>query len=121
MAEASRLDIVKAQLRASQQMLDETAAQLASTQRMLDVCERQLASSRYVVHSLIVHKYAVGVVSGQITMGEATDLYSEAMRNYDQIVDAAAQGASVQANIEATARGASAIETMVEEFRRDAG
>ena len=85
-------------------------------QDKIDLLERQLAAARYVAHSLIVHKYATYVASVRMTLEDAHGAYEEAMRNYDGIVDGAKRGASAEANDRATAKGADAINEMLEQF-----
>ncbi len=89
---------------------------VTSPLRSKEVLTRQLAAARYVAHALISHKYAEYVAGGRMTMFDARGAYEEAMRNYDGIVLRAVEGVSAEANDEATAKGADAINELVDQF-----
>lgn len=79
--------------------------------------DHKLTAARYVVHKLVVHKYAQAVVEGKMAPDTARVCYAEAMRNFDMIVQQAG-GPSQGENEKELARGAGAIGEMVEELRK---
>lgn len=84
--------------------------------------QRQQAASRYYVHKFRAHQYAVACLQGVLTLEQAREKYDEAMRNYDQIIEAAETGGhSSIANAEDLARGADAVTQMVEDYRAENG
>jgi hypothetical protein len=80
----------------------------------------KLTAARYVVHKLVVHKYAQAVVEGRMAPDTARVCYGEAMRNFDMIVSQAG-GPSRAENEKELARGPGAIGAMIEELKRRNG
>jgi hypothetical protein len=101
------------------EVLDNINAKAALTvcDEQLQALTRSLIAARYVQHRLIVHKYASAVLRSEMSMELAWKAYEAAMANYDQIVDAAAQGATQELNQADTAKGANAITEAVENAR----
>jgi len=75
--------------------------------------DRQLVAARHAMHRVRASTYAQAVYKGELTVPQAKQRYEDAMRNYDAILSGS--GASHDANVEAMARGADAIDDMLRE------
>jgi hypothetical protein len=79
--------------------------------------DARLTAARYYVHKLRAHQYAQSVNRGEMPLETALKRYQDAMRNYDQIIDASGHN-SQEANQGEMAKGASAIEEQLRKMRR---
>ena len=82
-----------------------------------EVLERRLRASRYYVHKLLAHKYALGVFEGRMSVDDACSAYDEAIRNYDGVIQCADSGNSKDAMEDDMAKGHDAILEMLEKAR----
>ena len=72
---------------------------------------RRVNAARYVVHKLVVHKYATAVLEAKMTLEEAREHYEKAMKNLDGIMlDAAMSHTADALSNAAVAKGAWAID-----------
>lgn len=95
--------------------LDSIAAKAA-----MSVCVEQLQSltaqrtaARYAFHKVTVHKYAQAALRQEMPIELAWRHYDEAMRNYDGIIESAANGASQDMNAAEMAKRSAAIDEAV--------
>lgn len=79
---------------------------------------RRLRASRYYVHKLVSHKYAVLVLQGVMSEPDACAAYEEAMRNYDGVMQTADSGNSAKAMEDDMANGYGALLEMLEKARQ---
>lgn len=72
-----------------------------------------VTAARYCYHAVVAHKYAVAVLHG-LSQEDANRFYDEAMRNFDQIVNAAMAGKSQEANLAEMNKGAAAMKDILD-------
>lgn len=75
----------------------------------------QLTAARYAFHRVIVYRYTLAAIKGEMSEEFARAHYDEAMRNFDDIVGRAGAGASQEHNAADMAKGAQAISDLLDE------